>query len=401
MFAEQLIERDEREYKYLLPLIEEASQLRTQIEELKAPRLKDSQESIEELQAKVLALLAERAELYKGQSATAGKLLDLSEALKSKEIEIEKNVHYIKELQLQVEELKILIEAKDRMIERMMQQGRQRPVQVEFESIEDQSISNIRQNASDLVMGFIEKESILGFDGENIMLNDAKLPINQDATKLSAIHMNDTFIVAGFNDGTIVVWSRQSLRIKHLLFRRSDAIIAVSIKGSLLVTGQINNLTLWDLESGQVKRVIDVKLDSKIWLTFLEDGRILAVLGRGKVKVLTAEGNMQKSWFLAKCVHSCNVQDPGNLVAFVEGDLIKMFNHSRVTKSMSSPKLHLLVPFRGICYGVTQNRELVVVGQNGSNYQVAKLADKEVLDLKIVSGSLSILTTSNLKKYPV
>ena len=125
MFAEQLIERDEREYKYLLPLIEEASQLRTQIEELKAPRLKDSQESIEELQAKVLALLAERAELYKGQSATAGKLLDLSEALKSKEIEIEKNVHYIKELQLQVEELKILIEAKDRMIERMMQQGRQ------------------------------------------------------------------------------------------------------------------------------------------------------------------------------------------------------------------------------------------------------------------------------------
>ena len=318
MIEDELEQRDWREYKQLEPVLEEINRLKTIIDKYEnSTRSEEPSEVVLDLRAKVQALTEERAGLYKGQSATASKLLDLNELLERTTKERESFKDQVRILEERVKEL----------------QG----IKGEFENIPTSTIQETKLEIT-LVIGCFHSERHIkndgsahlelawfGWNGQEYILNNTILPRISDK-KACKLFLEDTLAFAALEDGALVVWSRQSARIKHTL-NAGSPVLAMKVRGDALVTVQCESIKLWDLRHGLCVRTITARMDEqRAWAAFTDDDTFLVLLGRGKMKVYkSSSGELVKNTQIAKKINHARIR--GDWFVVSTGDAVCVYNN--------------------------------------------------------------------------
>ena len=315
-------QRDWREYKQLEPVLEEINRLKAIIDKYEnSSRGEEPSEVVLDLRAKVQALTEERAGLYKGQSATASKLLDLNELLERTTKERDAFKEQVRLLEDRVKEL-----------QGIMLKG-------EFENIPTNTIKETKLENT-LVIGCLHNERSIrndgelawfGWNGQEYYLNNSVLPRISDK-KACKLFLDDTLAIAALEDGAITVWGRQSARIKHTL-NAGNPVLAMDVRGDALVTVQSDNIKLWDLRHGMCVRTITGRMDeSRAWAAFTDDDTVLVLLGRGKMKLYNCNsGELVKNTQIAKSISHAKISASWFVVC--TGDAVCVFSKLKSVRS--------------------------------------------------------------------
>lgn len=318
MFEEQLKQRDLREYKQLEPVLDEISRLKAVIEKYENSTQSDA--AVQELKAKLQALTEERAALYKGQSATASKLLDLNERLESVTQERNTLQAKVEELEVKVKELQVII------------------LRGEFESVQTGMTLKEQMLPSELLQGVLHGDSWFGWTGSEFLLNGTMLPTKSDSKPVK-LFLNNAMAIAALQDCVIVVWGRATCRIKHIL-QGGPPILTLAVEGdATLVTVHPECIKVWDLRHGSCVRTINCRMDDKAWL-FLENNRIMVLLGRGKLKIFSMDGDLLKNTQLCKSINCGAYCD--EWLAVGTGESVVLYNKLKQVKSESARGVKML-----------------------------------------------------------
>lgn len=320
MFEEELIKRDWKEYKQLEPVLEEINRLKCMIDKYEnSTHSSNDSEVVLDLKAKLQALMEERAILYKGQSATASKLLGLNEKLEAVSKERDECKLKVGELEKQIKELQGII------------------LRGEFESIPTSTTLKEIPIMQVLVLGTLDDGSWFGWTGKEFLLDGNPLPKISEA-KARKLFLNDSLAIAALEDGSITIWGCMTGRIKHTLQAGQPA-LALDVSEETLVSVQSENVKVWDLRHGYCVRTISARMDERAWV-FLDGDHIIVVLGRGKVKVFGLDGAMLKNSPLCKSIVYASFCKHWMVIG--TGEALQVYNKLKLVKGETLRDLKML-----------------------------------------------------------